>query len=285
MKHSVSPVVTSTWLAEHINDDTLRVVDASWHMPAAKRDAQSEYANGHIPGAVFFDIDKHSAPSELPHMLPEAEQFAAAAGALGISDQHVIVVYDTLGIFSAARVWWMFRHFGAAQVYVLDGGLPAWQDGGHELVAGESVVSSTTFTVRSTEEQRMMQVLSAQRVLNLSNVPDALIVDARAHARFTGEQKEPRAGLRSGHIPGSVSLPFTRLLKDDGTLLNVGALKLIFEDLGVKETTRIVTTCGSGVTAAVICLALHSAGYERVALYDGSWSEWGALEQLPVATC
>lgn len=284
---SATPIVSCEWLRDHIDDDNVRILDASWHLPAAKRDARQEFVQHHVPGAVFFDIDEHSAPSALPHMLPEASQFAAAVGTMGVCEHHTIVVYDTVGLFSAARLWWMFRHFGAAGAVVLDGGLPAWLKMGG--VVDSSVVNTNrrhpacSFQVDSSAQQRLSEVADAEAVLKAIDEPD-IILDARAAGRFSGQDKEARAGLRSGHIPGSVNLPFLEVLDDQGLLKSAEDLRSLFALLQIEPTSQIITTCGSGVTAAVLSLALEHAGFAKARLYDGSWSEWGALDMMPVAT-
>lgn len=274
-----SPVVSIHWLHEHLGDEDLRIVDASWHMPVSGRDPEAEYAVAHLPGAVFFDLDKHSRPSPLPHMLPDSERFSEVVGRLGISEKHRIVVYDATGLFSAPRVWWMFRYFGAADVRILDGGLPAWQAAGYPVDSREVTPVATRFHAGSPA----CRVASAEDVLAASESNAALVLDARSRARFLGEEKEVRPGLRSGHIPGSKSMPFTELL-DQGHLKSEADLRSVLQARGVSTDTSVITTCGSGVTAAIISLALEIIGVQDVALYDGSWTEWGAREELPVAS-
>lgn len=282
MKQSTAPsntIVSAQWLDKHLHDKQLKIIDASWHMPSTGRNAENEYAAAHIKGAVFFDIEKFSAASDLPHMLPSVGEFSEASSALGISNGDVIVVYDTTGIFSAARVWWMYRYFGANQVHVLDGGLPAWKAIGGALSSGTEDRTHCDYSSTASHGA----VADATVVLNASNSGSSQILDARSHARFTGAEKEVRPGLRSGHIPGSSSLPFTTLL-NNGYLRNPEELANIFKTRGIDIEQPIITTCGSGVTAAIIILALEVLGVHHAVLYDGSWSEWGALPSVPVDT-
>lgn len=273
------PLVTARWLHDHLHDQDVRIVEASWHMPATGRNAQAEYETQHIPGAVFFDLDKHSSPSELPHMLPDSAQFAEVVGQLGISEQHRIVVYDSLGLFSAARIWWMFRHFGARQVWVLDGGLPAWLAAGFDVEGIVPVLEATEFNTAAPT----FAAVNAEQVLQASESGYPLILDARSRARFLGQEEEARPGLRSGHIPGSHSMPFVELL-DNGFMKTDAQLQAVLAGIGVSVDSSVITTCGSGVTAAIISLALECIGVRDVALYDGSWTEWGGLDAMPVAT-
>ena len=273
------PLVSTDWLEQHLHDDTVRIVDASWHLPATGRNARAEFETGHIPGAVFFDVDEHSSASHLPHMMPTAEMFASAAGRLGLSEKYQIVVYDAVGLFSAARVWWMLHYFGAQNVFVLDGGLPAWLNSGLTVESGSANPSTVAFEVGASS----YAIASSDDVLQASQAGDTLILDARSQARFLAVEKEMREGLRSGHIPGSKCMPFSELL-NNGYLKSDDQLRVLLQERGVTESCPVITTCGSGVTAAVISLALECIGVSEVALYDDSWTEWGALPDMPVAT-
>lgn len=285
MTNNTRPIVSADWLMEHLHDSNVRIVDGSWHMPAAGRDARKEYHEQRIPQAIFFDIDELSAESPYPHMLPGADVFAQSVGAMGISSQHRIVVYDSLGIFSAARVWWMFRYFGAPDVLVLDGGLPAWKAaGGHTMDGKQSLGEQQLNSLPACDfnpKQPLQRAVNSNEVLQASRNGSSLILDARGAGRFSGDEQEPRAGLRSGHIPGSCNLPFTRLLHE-GKMKSNAELKQIFDSLPLSTDKPVITSCGSGVTAAIISLALHCVGFADVALYDGSWSEWGSRDDLPV---
>jgi len=271
-------LISADDLARDLGAPDLRIVDASWHLDG--RDARAEFEQARVPGAVFFDLDAVSDhTTHLPHMLPTAAAFAKAVGGLGISATDWIVVYDTVGLFSAARVWWTFRLMGASNVRVLDGGLPCWRGSGQAVASGAA--SSPVPTVfepfeRSGAVADMATVLAA-----LSG--DAQIIDARPAARFTGEAAEPRAGLRSGHMPGALNLPFKALLDDAGRLLPVDVLRARFTDVGVTFDRPIITSCGSGVTAAILTLALAELG-EDSALYDGAWAEWGGRAETPIHT-
>jgi len=272
-------LVATDWLAAHLRDADLRVVDGSWHMPQAKRDPRAEFRAAHLPGAVFFDIDAiadHTTP--LPHMLPTADAFAEAVGALGISSDDRVVVYDVRGVISAARVWWTFRAFGHDAVAVLDGGLRAWKAEGRPMAPGEP--SPTRGRFRATRRPELVRDYAAMRA-NLGTRAEQ-VVDARSRGRFAGTEPEPRAGLRGGHIPGSLNVPYEMLYGPDGTLLPPDALRAAFVDAGVDLGKPITTTCGSGVTASVLALGLHLIGRSDVAVYDGSWTEWGGRSDTPV---
>jgi len=274
-------LVSVDWLSKNMNASDVRIVDASWHLPTSDRDGKSEYLKSHIPGAVFFDIDEISdTHSNLPHMLPPAEKFVSRVRQMGLGDSNRIVVYDGLGLFSAARVWWMFRIFGHSNVMVLDGGLPAWIAAGHTTDDEKPLLRERHFTAR----KNMDLVKDGGEVAGVAKMNLAEIVDARAADRFKGEAPEPRAGLRSGHIPKSKNLPFQNLLNADQTFKKPDELTAAFENAGVDLTRPIVTSCGSGVTAAILYLALEEIGHKNHALYDGSWAEWGSYQELPIET-
>ncbi|MBL9063680.1 3-mercaptopyruvate sulfurtransferase [Tabrizicola sp.] len=274
-------LVSTDWLAKHLRDPDLRVLDASWYLPAQNRDAKAEYDAAHIPGARFFDIDEISDQrSSLPHMAPPPEKFISRMRAMGVGDGHQVVVYDGSGIFSAARVWWTFRLMGKTDVAVLDGGFPKWQAEGREIEDMPPVIRDRHMTV-SRQNQLVKDVT---QVAHAAKLGEAEILDARAAARFRGEAPEPRAGLRSGHIPGAKNVPFGDVLNPDGTMKSSAALKAVFEAAGVDLKKPAITSCGSGVTAAVLSLALERIGHRNHALYDGSWAEWGMYDDLRVAT-
>lgn len=274
------PVVSTAWLAERLGSPDVRVVDGSWHMPNAGRSGREEHAKVHIPGAVFFDIDAIADRTvDLPHMLPTPEAFAEAAGQLGLARDATIVVYDSHGLFSAARVWWTLRTMGYDKVFVLDGGLPRWQAEGRPTESGE--VTPTPVTV--TPAFRPELVRSLDDVRGHLAAGDARLLDARSAARWRGEAPEPRPGVRSGRMQGSANLPYDQVL--DGDALKPAAdLKPAFEAAGVDLAKPIVTTCGSGVTASVLALALARLGLDQVAVYDGSWAEWGGRSDTEVVT-
>jgi len=274
-------LVSTNWLAAHLNDPDLRVLDASWYLPDVGRDPKAEYAAGHIPGARFFDISEISdARSDLPHMVPPIEKFMSRMRAMGVGDGHQVVVYDGSGLSSAARVWWLFRLMGQDNVAVLDGGFPKWQAEGHPVEDLPPMLRDRHMTVRFQNHL----VRDVTQVAAASKLGTPQIVDARSAARFRGEAPEPRPGLRAGHIPGSRNVPFGLVLHEDGTMKEEDALRGVFESAGIDLDQPIITTCGSGVTAAVLSLALERLGHRDHALYDGSWAEWGMFPTVPVAT-
>ena len=274
-------LVSTDWLAKHINDPDLRILDASWYLPAMGRDAKAEYEAGHIPGARFFDIDDVSDQrSTLPHMVPPIEKFMSRLRAMGVGDGHQVVVYDGAGVFSAARVWWLFRLMGQDNIAVLDGGLPKWQAEGREIEDLPPVIRDRHMTVR----RQAHLVRDVTQVSSASKLRDHEIIDARAPGRFRGEEPEPREGMRAGHIPGAKNVHYAVLQNGDGTMKDPAGLKAAFEAAGVDLGMPAITSCGSGVTASILNLALEVIGKRDHSLYDGSWSEWGQFPTLPVAT-
>jgi thiosulfate/3-mercaptopyruvate sulfurtransferase len=277
------PAVVSTgWLAARLGSFGIRVVDASWYLPGSGRDAAAEYRAGHIPGAVFFDIDAISDQrSPLPHMLPSAADFATAMARLGLNDSDTLVIYDGSGVnLSAGRVWWTFRTFGHDLVAVLDGGMGKWRAEQRAIELGTITLPQGNFTARL--DASAVRDLAAVRA-NIVNRAEQL-VDVRSRGRFVGIEPEPRPGLRAGHVPGSINLPFTELVSGDGTLLKPEALRRRLAEAGVDLNRPVVATCGSGTSACALVLSLHSLGHTQTAVYDGAWSEWGAKADTPVET-
>jgi thiosulfate/3-mercaptopyruvate sulfurtransferase len=276
---TLDALVTTEWLAAHLADPDLRVLDGSWHMPSLGRNARAEFAAAHVPGAAFFDIDEiadHGTP--LPHMLPTPAEFADAVGALGVGDGDRVVVYDTRGVASAARVWWTLRVFGHDAVALLDGGFPRWREEKRPVESGPSSPVRRRFTPKFRKE--LVRGLS-DMLTNLTNGREQ-VLDARSHGRFTGTEPEPREGLKGGHIPGSLNLPYDQLYGAGGTLLAREELRHRFEAAGLDLSKPIVTTCGSGVTASVLAFGLHVIGRPDVPVYDGSWTEWGGRDDTPI---
>lgn len=273
-------VVNAQWLLAHVGHPDLVILDASWYLPDAQRDGRAEFVAARIPGAQYFDFDQTIADTEsgLPHMLPSAERFEEEVRRLGLNRNSVVVCYDGAGIFASPRAWWMLKAFGHDDVAVLDGGLPAWRAAGGPIESGEPAPARKGDFKALAVPSR---VVDATQVLAAIETGDEAIVDARGAARFSGEAPEPRPGLRSGHMPGARNLPFNELIVD-GHLRPGAELAAAFAERGVARETPVITTCGSGVTASVLALALEVAGMGPAKVYDGSWAEWGGRADLPV---
>jgi len=280
MINSPDPLVSTQWLADHLDAPDVRIVDGSWHLPTDNRDARKEYNGAHIPGAVFFDIDVIcDTDSPLPHMMPHPTKFASWMRKLGLGDGSRIVIYDSTGLFSAPRVWWMLRVMGHQDVVVLDGGLPKWIAEGRPLEDLPPFARERHFTLRFDSDL----IKDQGQVARALTYGPAQVVDARPAARFRGAEAEPRPGVRSGHMPGALSLPWRDLLDAEGALQSKDALIETFRQHGVAPDKPIITSCGSGVSAATLALALARLGHWRTPVYDGSWAEWGSREDLPFA--
>jgi thiosulfate/3-mercaptopyruvate sulfurtransferase len=279
---TTDPLVSTKWLADHLHDKKVKVVDASFKMPGILPLPKEDYERAHIPGAVFFDVDAvsdHANP--LPHMFPDAEQFGRDVGTLGVSNADTVVVYDSGGWVAAPRAWWMFLSFGHDKVRVLDGGLKKWMAEGHPVQGGNKMIKPAAF--KATFDARRVRSIE-QMVANVASRAEQ-VIDARAKERFEGSVPEPRPGLRVGHIPGARSLPYNLLIDTaSGTMKPLDQLRAAFTIAGVDLQKPIATSCGSGVSAAVLTLALYRLGVENPALYDGSWSEWGVQDGPPLAT-
>lgn len=274
-------LVSTDWLAAHLHDPDLRIIDGSWHMEATGRDAHAEYMAAHIPGARFFDIDAIAdTRSPLPHMAPQPEMFVSRLRAMGIGDGHQVVVYDNSDVRSAARVWWTFRLMGKTDVAVLDGGFAKWRAEGREVEDMPPITRDRHMTV----QRQAARVRDVTQVAAAAKLGDHVIIDARGPGRFRGDEPEPRPGLRQGHIPGSRNVPFTLLYNDDGTMKSVPELRAVFEAAGVELSRPAITTCGSGITAASLALALERLGKRDWSVYDGSWTEWGSYPDLKIET-
>ena len=274
-------LVSTQWLAAHLKDPDLRVLDASWYLPGSKRDPFAEYQAAHIPGARFFDLDDVSDHrSDLPHMVPPVEKFMSRMRAIGVGDGHQIVVYDGSGLFSAPRVWWLFKLMGQMDIAVLDGGFPKWQAEGHPVEDLPPILRDRHMMVR----RQNQMVKDVTQVSAASKLGESEIVDARSPGRFYGKDPEPRPGLRAGHIPRSKNVFYKDLLKADDTMKSPDEMRQVFLEAGVDLDKPVITSCGSGVTAAILSLGLTRMGKTDHSLYDGSWTEWGMFPTLPIAT-
>ncbi|MDA8577622.1 3-mercaptopyruvate sulfurtransferase [Rhodobacteraceae bacterium] len=274
-------LVSTQWLAAHLKDPDLRVLDASWYLPGSKRDPFAEYQAAHIPGARFFDLDDVSDHrSDLPHMVPPVEKFMSRMRAIGVGDGHQIVVYDGAGLFCAPRVWWLFKLMGQMDIAVLDGGFPKWQAEGHPVEDLPPILRDRHMMVR----RQNQMVKDVTQVSAASKLGEFEIVDARSPGRFYGKDPEPRPGLRAGHIPGSKNVFYKDLLNADDTMKSPDEMRQVFLEAGVDLDKPVITSCGSGVTAAILSLGLTRMGKTDHSLYDGSWTEWGMFPTLPIAT-
>lgn len=281
---SIGPTVSTQWLADNLDRPDVKVLDGSFYLPAENRNAQEEFLAAHIPGAHYFDIDVVSDhASDLPHMFPSEAVFNEAVGAMGIANSDMVITCDGGKLTGACRVWWMFRAFGHGNVAVLDGGVGKWRTEQRRLESGEAAVSQTSNYTADFHPELVRDVNDILRLTG-DRGDDEQIIDARAAGRFAGTAPEPREGMRSGHMPGAYNVPYDQLLQDDGTLKPADELKTLFVGAGADLGEPVVTSCGSGVSAAVLLLALDVLGHQQTALYDGSWSEWGSRQDTPIVT-
>jgi thiosulfate/3-mercaptopyruvate sulfurtransferase len=270
-------IVSTDWLAMRLQSPDIVTIDASWHLPATKRDAKAEFTARHIPGARFYDLDAGSSPdSTLPHMLPSPEKFAADMKALGVANGKSVIVYDSVGLFSAARLWWMLKTFGHKHVSVLNGGLPKWLAEGHPAESGNAPAAQDVVFTPNFDKTRVKSLNDVAAALKSKSVQ---VADARSGPRFRGEEAEARPGVRPGHMPGAHNVHYSSLLNEDGTLKKGQALREAFTEAGIDLDRPIITTCGSGVTASILMLGLTELGKKDATLYDGAWAEWGASDQ------
>jgi len=274
-------LVSTEWLSQHLSAPDIRIVDASWYLPNENRDPKAEFKQCHIPGAVFFDIDEISdSDTDLPHMIPSPEKFSSKMRKLGLGDGNRIVVYDGSGIRSAARAWWMIRLFGHEDVAILDGGLVKWQEEGRAISDIPTPPKERHFTSRINN----LMVKDKDQVRRNIETEKNQVLDARSKGRFEGSEPEPRAGLRAGRIPGSLNLPFNQLFNENGTLQSNDGLTQLYSTAGIEKSSPVITSCGSGITACVLAFGLHMIGHRQVAVYDGSWTEWGLDADMPLSS-